>query len=234
MRYMRFGFVLAIFAVIFSYASEIKTPQRLYGDIGDVSFVASGDGLEFVCNIDDLPPIIGENITVQIARLAEPPQIGKDKSFYHKQLALFLEEKLKNADIELVNITRAADCFAIVADVKVDNRYLAPLLLRQGLAVQKKDIAETKTDIQEKPDDSDNPKPLQPNQEITEQVKEPQPVQEQSEKIEYEFVGSKNSKIFHKSTCSHAKRISPDNIVGFKSAKEAISKGRTPCKSCKP
>ena len=230
MRYMRFGFVLAILAGIFSFASEIKPPPRLYGDIGGARFVAAGEGLEFVCCIDELHPIIGKDITVRVARLAEPPQIGDDKSFYHKQLAIFLEDKLKGKDIELVNITRATDSFAIVADVKVDNRYLAPLLLRQGLAVQKKDI-DVKADTQEQ---ADNAKPPQAEQEKAEQVKEAKPAQEQPEKIEYEFIGSKSGKIFHKSTCSHSKRILPDNRVGFKSADDAISKGREPCKTCKP
>ncbi len=46
------------------------------------------------------------------------------------------------------------------------------------------------------------------------------------------FVGSKNSNIYHLPTCSYAKRIKPENIVCFKSAEDAVSKGYQPDKSC--
>lgn len=48
------------------------------------------------------------------------------------------------------------------------------------------------------------------------------------------YVGSRNSTIFHKATCPHARRIKPENLVGFDSVGEAIRAGRTPCKTCKP
>ncbi len=48
------------------------------------------------------------------------------------------------------------------------------------------------------------------------------------------FVGSRNSTVFHRPTCSHAKRIKDENLVRFDSAKEAIAAGRTPCRSCRP
>ncbi len=48
------------------------------------------------------------------------------------------------------------------------------------------------------------------------------------------FVGSRNSAIFHRASCSHAKRIKPDNIVRFDAARDARSQGRTPCRTCKP
>ncbi len=50
----------------------------------------------------------------------------------------------------------------------------------------------------------------------------------------YPFVASKNSEIFHKSTCPSAKRIAVGNIVGYKTRQEAIEAGKRPCKRCKP
>lgn len=50
----------------------------------------------------------------------------------------------------------------------------------------------------------------------------------------YPYVGSRNSMTFHKATCPHARRIKPENLVGFESIEEATRAGRTPCKSCKP
>lgn len=57
---------------------------------------------------------------------------------------------------------------------------------------------------------------------------------EQQAKAEYEYVASKNSKTFHKSDCSSAKRILPKNLVGFSNKDEALKTARRPCKRCKP
>jgi len=51
---------------------------------------------------------------------------------------------------------------------------------------------------------------------------------------EYKYVASKNSKVFHKPDCRWAKRIKPENLVGYNSRDEAIEAGKRPCKMCKP
>lgn len=51
---------------------------------------------------------------------------------------------------------------------------------------------------------------------------------------EYRYVASKNSKVFHKPECSWAKRIKPENLVGYDSRDKAIKAGKRPCKLCKP
>jgi hypothetical protein len=48
------------------------------------------------------------------------------------------------------------------------------------------------------------------------------------------YVASKKSQVFHKSTCSSAKRISPENLVHYKTREDAINDGKRPCKSCNP
>ena len=50
----------------------------------------------------------------------------------------------------------------------------------------------------------------------------------------YEYVASKNSKVFHKPDCSSARRIKPENLTGYNSRAEAIKAGKRPCKRCKP
>ncbi len=52
--------------------------------------------------------------------------------------------------------------------------------------------------------------------------------------VEYKYVASKNSKVFHKPGCSWAKRIKPENLVGYNSRDEAIKAGKRPCKMCNP
>jgi len=51
---------------------------------------------------------------------------------------------------------------------------------------------------------------------------------------EHQYVASKNSKVFHSPDCRFAKRISPENLTGYKSRDEAVSAGKRPCKLCKP
>jgi len=50
----------------------------------------------------------------------------------------------------------------------------------------------------------------------------------------YGYVASKNSKVFHKPDCSSARRIKPENLIGYNSRAEAIKAGKRPCKRCKP
>jgi hypothetical protein len=51
---------------------------------------------------------------------------------------------------------------------------------------------------------------------------------------QYNYLASKNSKVFHRSDCSSAKRIKPENLVIYNSRDEAINAGKRPCKLCKP
>ncbi|MHC4060329.1 MAG: Ada metal-binding domain-containing protein [Planctomycetota bacterium] len=50
----------------------------------------------------------------------------------------------------------------------------------------------------------------------------------------YSYVASKNSRVFHRAGCSSAKRISPENLVGYNSREGAIQAGKRPCKRCEP
>jgi hypothetical protein len=52
--------------------------------------------------------------------------------------------------------------------------------------------------------------------------------------VEYKYVASKSSNIFHRPDCRWAKNISPENLVKYKSREEAIKAGKRPCKSCRP
>ena len=49
-----------------------------------------------------------------------------------------------------------------------------------------------------------------------------------------EYHASKNSNIYHHSTCPAARRISPHNLITYDSPEAAAGDGRRPCKLCKP
>jgi methylphosphotriester-DNA--protein-cysteine methyltransferase len=48
------------------------------------------------------------------------------------------------------------------------------------------------------------------------------------------FVASKESNLFHKSTCQYVKQILEKNRVYFMTREEAIKAGKSPCSVCKP
>lgn len=48
------------------------------------------------------------------------------------------------------------------------------------------------------------------------------------------YVGSLESDKYHRPTCRWAKKITQANLIGFDSKSEAISKGYSPCGTCKP
>lgn len=48
------------------------------------------------------------------------------------------------------------------------------------------------------------------------------------------YTGNKNTRKFHYSSCHHAGRISPHNVIYFNTREEAVSGGYVPCKVCKP
>ena len=56
----------------------------------------------------------------------------------------------------------------------------------------------------------------------------------QAQVAEYAYVASVNSEVFHQPNCKWAKKISPRNLVGFKTREDAIKSGHRPCKMCKP
>lgn len=52
--------------------------------------------------------------------------------------------------------------------------------------------------------------------------------------VEYGFVSSRSSNVFHKPGCRWAQNISKENLVTYKSREEAIKAGKRPCKTCNP
>ena len=51
---------------------------------------------------------------------------------------------------------------------------------------------------------------------------------------DYKYVGSSKASKYHYPTCQAAAKIKSENLVTFKSAKEAQEAGYTPCTICKP
>ncbi|MBI5346655.1 MAG: thermonuclease family protein [Chlamydiae bacterium] len=114
------------------YAQSNKT----YGDVTVSELVSVYDGDTFKVNIKSYPQIIGEGVLVRIARI-DTPEL-KDKNPKIKEMAKLAKEYCKNQlesakEIKLVNIKRDK-YFRILAEVYVDNKNLADIMLKSGLA----------------------------------------------------------------------------------------------------
>lgn len=48
------------------------------------------------------------------------------------------------------------------------------------------------------------------------------------------YVASRSGKVFHLPSCASARNIKPENRVAFAAREEAIARGLSPCKRCKP
>lgn len=51
---------------------------------------------------------------------------------------------------------------------------------------------------------------------------------------DYKFVGSAKSDKYHYPTCEWALKINPENLVTFKSVRDALTAGYVACKVCRP
>ncbi len=107
-----------------------------YGDCLVSRIVNVYDGDTFRCDIDEMPHIIGKNISVRVRGIDTPEM--NDKNPYTKARAIdareFAKRKLMTAEkVELRNLDRDK-YFRILADVYADGQSLAKMLLEAGLA----------------------------------------------------------------------------------------------------
>ena len=126
------GFILLLsFLIVFN--SHAK-PQ--YNSLIVSKVISVYDGDTFRANIDDLPPIIGQNIAIRVNGIDTPEIRGKCKK--EKELAInardFVRGLLSKAKvIELTNIARGK-YFRIVANVLIDGNSLEKQILNKKLA----------------------------------------------------------------------------------------------------
>lgn len=174
------------------------------------------------CDIADFPAIIGSDIPVCLTGLkpAATPQ-------QNLKLLAFLNELLLSKDnppqkILLKNIRRG-QTFCIEADIEIDSKNLADILIEKGLAEKIIKVTHTDAPAQTPSSQAQNPSSAAP-------LRETQNTDAPAEG----FIASKSGKVFHRPTCYHAKRMDKSKAVIFATREEALSSGRRPCKTCKP
>jgi len=202
------------FAFTYDQVGTRKRDLKNYG-AAKVSKVYKGDEVySFRCDVKGWPAIIGQDVPVRIAGVELPGIVTQQPApnkFFERQTIKFLNDFLKGAkNIELANIRRGND-FCLVADIIADSNSLADVLIEKGFA---------------KKTDKIIPK-IKPSIKKVIEIKATAP-----ENIIW--VASSNSKIFHRSTCTFAKRMKKGTVIQFPTREKAIETGRRPCKTCKP
>lgn len=119
----------------------------------------------------------------------------------------------QNAEIAAVNSLISKHIEEFVKDFSLAN---APTVLPA-------DVNNIKITPPQKPQTSTKPK--------TEVKPQIPPTNTQAQ---FSYIGSKNSKVFHKPDCTVVKNILPQNLVYYKTRDEAVAAGKRPCLKCKP
>ena len=201
---------------------EGEKTEKTYGSAIVAKVIAVDNVYTFRCDVKGWPAVIGSDITVRISGIAEPSIVteeGKPNRFFQIQAKKFITEYLTGSKtIDLKNIRRGRD-FSIIADVIADSNSIADILIENGLArrITPAEIAKQQRNLKKTLSLAENrqkEKSQQPNTIV--------------------YVASKNSKIFHRSTCSAAKRMTDKTKLVFSSRQQASQSGRRPCKTCKP
>jgi metal binding Ada-like protein len=214
---------LILLTSIFLSPHSLADSPKTYGDAEVEKIIKVYEDYAVNCDVNDWPEIIGSDIKVMIKGV-EPPEIvlsgGKPNTFFKLQLKKFMQKAFDDAEnIKLENIERA-ETFALKANIVLDEKKLADLLIEAGLARIKV------------PGDTTQKKPDKVEAETVGPVIKEQP--KQNVKIKELLVASKNSKVYHRASCGSAKRITQDNLVSFSSKQQAEQSGRRPCKNCRP
>lgn len=125
-----------VLIVLISFICFGLKKQKEYGSVLVDEIVRVYDGDTFYCNVNQWPPILGENIGVRIYGIDTPEIRGSSpeiKEYAYKAKSVVLE-KLKNSKCVILKNIKRGKYFRVVADVECDGKDLASILINKGLA----------------------------------------------------------------------------------------------------
>ena len=143
------------------------------------------------------------------------PLLGADGTPDDK---FYMTDKLHLSDAGYEVWTELLEPISLVKEVDSENRSLALMLIKHGMGPHNVSAEKLATVTFEREEH-------QAGVQTNPQVQQTEP--------EY-YVASKTSKIFHKSTCQFAARISEKNRQTFAARDQAAAAGRRPCQTCNP
>ena len=180
-------------------------PVQSYGNAEVSAVLRLDEHVRIYCDIAELPPVIGHNIPVRINGLKPADNAKGNLKLLMFLNDLLLSKKSEPKQIVLKDIRRGEQ-FCLVADIEVDGQDLCGLLIKKELAQKVVEVSPSeKTNSSSAPAANENG-----------------------------LIASKSSKVYHRSSCQHAKRLDAAKAVKFSSRETAEKTGRRPCKTCKP
>lgn len=251
---MRISHPLTFTILFFLFSTLSFAQQGLPGDIKPNPALAGIDELSVVITSADPEPnadgLKRANIKTEvISRLYDAGfKIGRssaDASELNIRLTVLKMESIeqwavlvRTSLVRSVTLVNGDERLSVVADVwKIDSgiRIMAaekivdeiPAIIKEQVQTFIAACAPT-VSVEKKPDVN------QPRQQLRKATdgNDTKPVKQQV--VESKYVSSKNSPVFHKASCSSAKRISSNNLVSYAARDEAIAVGKTPCQRCNP
>lgn len=210
---------IVMFSAIGISAEQPNPTTTTYGNVQVENVLRLDPAIQIHCNLKDMPPIIGQNIPVCIKGLkpSSNPQDNLELLMFLNEL--FLSKTEQPTPIVLKNIERG-DHFCLVADILIDGQDLCKLLIEKNLVNKVIEVP------------SSNPSPPKEN-DTTPQTSSQTPSERPSQ-AEGNYIAAKSSKVYHRDSCYHVKRMDKSKTVTFKTPQEAEASGRRPCKVCKP
>lgn len=136
MRTSRTIFLL-LFLLTVAFSNAYAKGRNNYGDFENVSYVRNYDGDTITFDIHGIHPLIGEDIEIRVRGIDTPEIRGKcEQEKIKGRTARKLVESLlrKSKSIRLKDVGREK-YFRILADVEVDGKDLADVLIKNNLAV---------------------------------------------------------------------------------------------------
>jgi hypothetical protein len=216
-RHSAFLALTLILSILAAATGDTPTPSADPDDYGQavVEKILRVDlQCRIFCDIQDWPPIIAKEMPVQIRGFDTQQSFDiPTRQFILDTLTVAMNPNpAANSDpnqppqpkVLLKHIQRG-QTFCLVADVEINGRDLAQMLVDNGYAK----------------------KLIIPNGASS------APASSQSSSAGG-FVASKSGKVFHKSACPHAKRIQDNTKVTYRTREEAINSGKRPCQTCNP
>lgn len=190
-----------------AFSQKTATPRSVesYGDAKVSCVLRMDEHVRIFCNIADLPPVIGQNIPVRIKGLKPASTANENLKLLRFLNDLLLSKNSESNQVFLKDIQRGKQ-FCLVADIEINGQNLCDLLIENKLAQKVIEVSRSeKTEL-------DSSKATE----------------------EGGYTASKSSKVYHRSTCPHAKRMDAAKAITFSSLQDAEKTGRRPCKTCKP
>jgi hypothetical protein len=170
------------------------------------------------CDIQNWPAIIAKEIPIQIRGLDAQQSFDlPTRQFILETLTAAMNPNPPAANSDpnqppapkvLLKHIQRGQTFCLIADVEINGQDLAQMLVDKGYA-KKIIIPKSAPGLSSAPASSQSSSPGG-------------------------FVASKSGKVFHKSTCLHAKRIQDNTKVTYRTREEAMAAGKRPCQTCNP